>query len=83
MLTPSIYIFFAGQYGTSPVIHLNELTDQTDLFQSLELDEFVFTIPDTGIVNLIIIEKRLLFVQTILAKYNAYLEYGRSCFVDM
>ncbi len=50
MLTPSIYIFFAGQYGSSPVIHLNELTDRIDLFQSSEIDEFNFTIPDTGIV---------------------------------
>ncbi|UJR31343.1 hypothetical protein I4U23_018839 [Adineta vaga] len=48
MLSPSIYIFFAGQFGSSPVLHLNELTDRIDLFQSLEIDEFTFTIPDTG-----------------------------------
>ncbi|CAF3836154.1 unnamed protein product [Rotaria sordida] len=47
-LTPSIYVFFAGQFGSSPIIHLNELTDRMDLFQSLEIDEFSFTIPDTG-----------------------------------
>lgn len=51
VLTPSIYVFFAGQYGSSPIIHLNELTDRTDLFQSLETDEFTLTIPDTGMVK--------------------------------
>ena len=50
ILTPSIYIFFTGQFGSSPVLHLNELTDRLDLFQSLEIDEFTFTIPDTGTV---------------------------------
>ncbi|CAF1154399.1 unnamed protein product [Adineta ricciae] len=48
ILTPSIYIFFTGQFGSSPVLHLNELTDRLDLFQSLQIDEFTFTIPDTG-----------------------------------
>ncbi|CAF3752454.1 unnamed protein product [Rotaria socialis] len=52
MLIPSLYVFFAGQYGTSPVIHLNELTDRNDIFQSLETDEFTFTIPDTGMPDI-------------------------------
>ncbi|CAF3685921.1 unnamed protein product [Rotaria sp. Silwood1] len=52
MLTPSIYVFFAGQFGSSPTIHLNELTDRIDLFQSLEIDEFTFTIPDTGMPDI-------------------------------
>ena len=51
MLTPLIYIFFAGQHGSSPVIHLNDLTERQELFQSLEIDEFTFTIPDTGMVG--------------------------------
>ncbi len=51
MLTPSIYVFFAGPLGSSPVIHLNELTDRINLFQSSEIDEFTFTIPDTGMVR--------------------------------
>jgi len=59
MLTPSIYIFFAGQYGSSPVIHLNELTDRIDLFQSSEIDEFSFTIPDTDMVIITIVDKFL------------------------
>ncbi|CAF3800670.1 unnamed protein product [Adineta steineri] len=52
ILIPSIYIFFAGQFGSSPVIHLNELTDRIDLFQSLEIDEFTLTIPDTGMPDI-------------------------------
>ncbi len=57
MLTPSIYVFFAGQYGSSPVIHLNELTNRSDLFQSSEIDEFTFTIPDTGMVRILLFLK--------------------------
>jgi len=60
MLTPSIYVFFAGQYGSSPVIHLNKLTNQIDLFQSSEIDEFSFTIPDTGMVMMNILKKSFL-----------------------
>ncbi|CAF1436666.1 unnamed protein product [Rotaria magnacalcarata] len=52
MLIPSLYVFFAGQYGSSPIIHLNELTDRNDIFQSLETDEFTFTIPDTGMPDI-------------------------------
>ena len=55
MLTPSIYVFFAGPLGSSPVIHLNELTDRINLFQSSEIDEFTFTIPDTGMVRICIL----------------------------
>jgi hypothetical protein len=56
-INPSIYVFFAGQYGSSPVIHLNELTNRSDLFQSSEIDEFTFTIPDTGMVRMILFLK--------------------------
>ena len=52
MLTPAVYIFFAGEHGSSPVIQLNDLSDRPELFQSLEIDEFVFTIPDTGMVRI-------------------------------
>jgi hypothetical protein len=52
MLTPAVYIFFAGEHGSSPVIQLNDLTDRPELFQSLEIDEFTFTIPDTGMVRI-------------------------------
>jgi len=57
ILSPSIYVFFAGPFGSSPVIHLNELTDRIDLFQSLEIDEFTFTIPDTGMVKTLLFYK--------------------------
>jgi hypothetical protein len=84
MLTPSIYIFFAGQYGSSPVIHLNELTDRMDLFQSSEIDEFTLTIPDTGMVILIIFNKKNSFSkQSNVAGYNARLEYRKFIFLDM
>ena len=51
ILTPSVYVFFAGQHGSSPVIHLNDLTDRIEIFQSLEIDDFTFTISDTGLVS--------------------------------
>lgn len=83
-VTPSIYVYFAGPYGSSPIIHLNELTDKKDLFQSLEIDEFSFTIPDTGMVISDICFS-FAFNNNLhnLAEYNAYLEYGRFCSVVM
>ena len=80
MLTPSIYIFFVGPNGSSPVIHLNALSNRTDLFQSLEIDEFSLTIPDTDMVLILIDDVSL---TSPLARDHAHLEYGEPCTVDM
>jgi hypothetical protein len=86
MLTPSVYIFFVGQYGSSSVIHLNDLIDRHDPFQSLEIDEFHLTIPDTGMVDecqreiVAYVKTRS---QIVLAEYSSSLEYGSSCKLDM
>lgn len=84
MLTPSIYIFFAGPWGSSPVIHLNDLTDRADLFQSLELDEFTFTIPDTGtVIDTVRSSIEVSLAYASLADDHARLEHRRSCSVDV
>lgn len=79
--TPSIYVFFAGQWGSSPVIHLNQLTTRTNLFEPSAIDEFTFTIPDTGVVinEIFSIES----ITSSLARCDAYLEYRRSRTMDM
>ena len=85
--TPSIYVFFVGQFGSSPVIHLNDLTDRVDVFQSLETDEFTFTIPDTGMVTdkIFLLHRRVLKREKILilAEHTSYMECRKPCSMDM